>query len=97
MNLQIEPDILPSSLEIVAKVVQTIRDQREIRRKKRIFEYAERIGNIDNACRYFGVATWARDLDESPQISHANLRSNTNSVGLGMHDGQAWPPRVDTH
>jgi len=32
------------------------RDQREIHRKKRILEYAERIGNINKACRYFGVA-----------------------------------------
>ena len=31
-------------------------DQREIRRKKRVLEYAERIGNINKACRYFGVA-----------------------------------------
>ncbi len=33
------------------------RDQREIHRKKRILEYAERIGNINKACRYFGVAS----------------------------------------
>ncbi len=32
------------------------KDQREIRRKKRVLEYAERIGNINKACRYFGVA-----------------------------------------
>ena len=32
------------------------RDQREIHRKKRVLEYAERIGNINKACRYFGVA-----------------------------------------
>jgi len=31
-------------------------DKREIHRKKRIIEYAERIGNINKACRYFGVA-----------------------------------------
>jgi hypothetical protein len=31
-------------------------DQREIHRKKRVLEYAERIGNINKACRYFGVA-----------------------------------------
>ena len=31
-------------------------DQREIHRKKRILEYAERIGNINKTCRYFGVA-----------------------------------------
>ncbi len=32
------------------------RDQREIHRKKRVLEYAERIGNINKACRYFGVS-----------------------------------------
>ncbi len=32
------------------------RDQREIHRKKRVLEYAERIGNINKACRYFGIA-----------------------------------------
>ncbi len=32
------------------------RDQREIHRKKRVLEYAERIGNFNKACRYFGVA-----------------------------------------
>ncbi len=31
-------------------------DQREIHRKKRIIEYAERIGNVHKTCRYFGVA-----------------------------------------
>ena len=31
-------------------------DQREIHRKKRVVEYAERIGNINKACRYFGIA-----------------------------------------
>ena len=30
------------------------RDQREIHRKKKVLEYAERIGNINKACRYFG-------------------------------------------
>ncbi len=32
------------------------KDQREFHRKKRILEYAERIGNINKACRYFGIA-----------------------------------------
>ncbi len=30
------------------------RDQREIHRKKRIIEYAERSGNVNKTCRYFG-------------------------------------------
>ena len=31
-------------------------DQREIRRKKRVIEYAEKNGNIKTACRCFGIA-----------------------------------------
>ena len=30
--------------------------QREINRKKRLLEYADKIGNINKACRYFGIA-----------------------------------------
>jgi transposase-like protein len=28
--------------------------QREIHRKKRVIEYADKIGNVRKACRYFG-------------------------------------------
>ncbi|MCP4900608.1 MAG: transposase, partial [bacterium] len=31
-------------------------EQREIHRKKRVLEHAERIGNVNKTCRYFGVA-----------------------------------------
>ncbi len=30
--------------------------QREIQRKSRVIEYAEEIGNVRKACRYYGVA-----------------------------------------
>ncbi len=30
--------------------------QRDIRRKKRVWEHAARIGNVRKTCRYFGVA-----------------------------------------
>jgi transposase-like protein len=30
--------------------------QREIQRKRRVIEYAEQIGNVRKACRYYGVA-----------------------------------------
>jgi transcriptional regulator of acetoin/glycerol metabolism len=30
--------------------------QRETQRKKRVIEYAEQIGNVRKACRYYGVA-----------------------------------------
>ncbi|MBW2509831.1 MAG: hypothetical protein JRE81_14465 [Deltaproteobacteria bacterium] len=31
-------------------------EEREIHRKKRILEHAERVGNINKTCRYFGGA-----------------------------------------
>ena len=31
-------------------------DQREIRRKKRVLESAEKLGNINTTCRRFGIA-----------------------------------------
>jgi len=31
------------------------RDQQEIRRRKRVFEHAEKSGNIRKTCRYFGI------------------------------------------
>ena len=31
-------------------------EQREIRRKKRVLEYAEKLGNINTTCRRFGIA-----------------------------------------
>ena len=31
-------------------------EQREVRRKKRVLEYAEKNGNIKTACRRFGIA-----------------------------------------
>ena len=32
------------------------RARRDILRKKRVLEHAERIGNIRKACRYYGVS-----------------------------------------
>ena len=32
------------------------REQREIQRKLRIVEYAEKIGDVSKTCRYFGSA-----------------------------------------
>ena len=40
------------------------RDQREIHRKKRALEYAERVGNINKICRYFGISS----LKEMPSV-----------------------------
>ena len=40
----------------MAKEVEVTHDQREIHRKKRILEYAERIRDINKAFPYFGIA-----------------------------------------
>jgi transposase-like protein len=40
----------------MAKGICMTEDQREIRRKKRVIEYAERIGSAYTACRRFGIA-----------------------------------------
>ena len=36
--------------------IEAAEDQREIKRKKRVIEYAEKNGNIKTACRRFGIA-----------------------------------------
>jgi hypothetical protein len=56
VKLQIEPDHPAIILLDDGREVQMTHDQREIHRKKRIIEQAERIGNVKKACRYFGVA-----------------------------------------
>ena len=52
-------------------------DQREIHRKKRILEYAERVGNINKTCRYFGVArsTFYLWRDRYRELGEEGLRS----------------------
>ena len=52
-------------------------DQREIHRKKRVIEYAERTGNIHKTCRYFGVArsTFYVWRDRYRQLGDEGLKS----------------------
>ncbi len=54
-------------------------DQREIHRKKRIIEYAERIGNVHKTCRYFGVARSTLSLwrDRYRELGDEGLRSRS--------------------
>ena len=47
-------------------------DPREIHRKKRVLEYAERIKNINKACRYFGVArSTCGEIDIGSSVTRA--------------------------
>ncbi len=53
--------------------------QREIQRKRRVIDYAERIGNIRKTCRYFGVGRssfylWRARYRESGDEGLANRR-----------------------
>jgi len=41
----------------VNRRIEVTEFQREIKRKKRVIEYAEKNGNIKTACRRFGIAT----------------------------------------
>ena len=59
-------------------------DQREIHRKKRVLEYAERIGNIKKACRYFGVA----------RLDSARLSSHDRPIAGPKLGYARWPSGV---
>ena len=50
-------------------------DQREIRRKKRVIEYAENIGNVRKACRYYGVARSSFTGGETDNLNSATRGS----------------------
>jgi hypothetical protein len=47
------------------------RTQRDILRKKRVLEHAERIGNIRKACRYYGVSRSAFYLGKKAYETHS--------------------------
>lgn len=46
---------MPTSM-MMAKEIRMTHDQREIHRKKRIIEHAERVRKVNKTGRYFGVA-----------------------------------------
>ena len=50
-------------------------DQREIRRKLRVLEYADSIGDVSKTCRYFGVgrASFYRWRDAYQKYGEAGL------------------------
>ena len=58
--------------------------QREIHRKKRVIEYADQIGNVHRACRYFGGCELVV-LD----ITRGRVKPVTQGKGFG-------PKRVPT-
>ena len=55
-------------------------DQRDIRRKLRLLEYAHKIGDVSKACRYFGVGRatfyrWRNAYSEAGEAGLVNGRS----------------------
>jgi len=57
--------------------------QREIRRKKRVIEHAEKIGHVGRACRHFGIARstfylWRDRYRESGDAGLATAYCRTN-------------------
>jgi transposase InsO family protein len=82
-------------------------DQREIHRKKRILEYAERVGNINKTCRYFGVArsTFYLWRDRYRELGEEGLRSRRcgphnrlpNRVGRRAVHTHRYEKRVPGH
>ena len=75
--------------------------QRDIRRKLKVIEYAEQLGNISKACRYFGISResyyrWKKALAEKGEKGLANgslsfesqvqVHGAAGSIqGAGMH------------
>ncbi len=76
----------------MAKGIWMTSDQREIHRKKRIIEYAERIGNVHNTCRYVGVARSTLYLwrDRYRELSDEGLGSRR----CGPHNHPNKTPEV---
>ena len=70
----------------MAKEVWMTNDQREVHRKKRILEYAERVGNINKTCRYFGVArsTFYLWRDRYRELGEEVLRRATPARSLAL-------------
>ena len=70
-------------------------DQRETRRKLRILQHAERIGDVSKTCRYFGVGRasfyrWRQAYLRHGELGLANKRSTPHS-----HPNKTPPEVVD--
>ncbi len=55
-------------------------EERDIQRKLRVLQYAEKIGNVRKACRYFGIARsslyrWRDAYHESGELGLINAKS----------------------
>jgi transposase len=68
--------------------------QRDIRRKLQILNYAEEIGNVSKACRYFGISRetfylWKRAYQERGKEGHINSKPCPENPSLRT------PPEIE--
>ena len=59
-------------------------EDREVRRKLRVLEYAEQIGDVSKTCRYFGIGRasfyrWKKALDQSGEAGLVPKRSGPHN------------------
>ena len=61
-------------------------EKREIRRKKRVLEYAEKFGNINTTCRRFGIArsTLFKLCSEAPRTTRWSSSVTVSDDGVGV-------------
>lgn len=85
--------------------------QRDIRRKLRILNYAEEIGNVSKACRYFGISRetfylWKRAYQErgkeglinsKPCPENPSLRTPPEIEEKILYLRRTYPPRATLH
>ena len=74
-------------------------DQRGIRRKKRVLEYAAKIGNINTTCRRFGIArsTFYLWRDRYRELGEAGLNRLPNRVGRRAVHTHRYQQQVPGH
>ena len=57
--------------------IEMTQAERDIRRKLRIFKYAEESGNVAKTCRYFGISR-RKNWDFIENLTHSNQKFNYN-------------------
>jgi transposase-like protein len=69
---------------MMAEGIQLTEDQREIRRKKRVLECAEKLGNINKKCRRFEIArlTFYLWRDRYRELGEARLAPDSQTGPL---------------
>jgi transposase len=69
--------------------------QRDILRKRRVLEHAERIGNVRKTCRYFGVSRSVSNLWKKAYETHGDkglVNKKACPVNLKLRTPPEGPP-----